>query len=156
MGIEIERKFLVKNDDYKKSAKGVLYLQGFLNSHQERVVRVRQIGKIGFITIKGISVGAIRAEFEYEIPGKDAEYILANLCEKPLIRKYRYAIDHDGLRWEVDEFLDENKGLVIAEVELKNENQMIRLPHWVGEEITSDPAYYNSNLISNPFCNWKK
>lgn len=153
---ETERKFLVKNNDFKKAATGVLFIQGFLSTQKERVVRVRHIGKIGFITIKGISVGATRTEFEYEIPGKDAEYLLANLCEKPIIRKYRYSLDHDGLKWEVDEFLDENQGLIVAEVELDSESQRINLPPWIGTEVTTKPEYYNSNLIKNPYCNWEK
>lgn len=156
MGIEIERKFLVKNDDYKKLSKGILYVQGFLSSDKERVVRVRLIGDKGFLTIKGLSKGISRPEFEYEIPAHEAKQLLEEICIKPIIRKFRYTLSHENLTWEVDEFLDENKGLVIAEVELENENQKIILPEWISDEVTSNPAYYNSNLIKNPFRNWKQ
>lgn len=156
MGIEIERKYLVKNDDYRNLAKGILYVQGFLNSQKERVVRVRIIGEKGFLTIKGPTKGISRLEFEYEIPVWEAETLLDKLCEKPIIKKYRYTFSHAEHIWEVDEFLDENEGLVIAEIELDNENQKITLPDWIGDEVTSEPAYYNSNLIRNPFCNWER
>ncbi|PKL38273.1 MAG: adenylate cyclase [Candidatus Riflebacteria bacterium HGW-Riflebacteria-1] len=155
MGKEIERKYLVKSTEWKKLAKGTSYRQGYLSTVKERTVRVRTIDDKGFLTIKGITVGASRAEYEYEIPAADANAMLSNLCEKPLIEKNRYKIGHAGLTWEVDEFFGDNEGLIVAEVELTSEDQKIDLPSWVGEQVTSDPRYFNSNLTKNPYKNWK-
>lgn len=151
---EIERKFLVTGDTFKSLAKGEYIRQGFLSTEIARVVRVRIKGEKAWITVKGLSVGATRAEFEYEIPPVDAKYMLENLCEKPTIEKYRYVIDYEGFTWEVDEFLGDNAGLLVAEIELESEYQAFPLPAWVGEEVTGDDRYYNANLIKNPFKNW--
>ena len=153
MPLEIERKFLVNGDAWKRS-KGTLYRQGYLSTVKERTVRVRLEGERAVLTIKGITRGATRAEFEYEIPFEDAEQLLDDLCERPLIEKTRYKIEHAGLTWEVDEFLNENTGLVVAEVELESEDQQFDLPEWLGEEVTRDPRYYNANLVSHPFTKW--
>ncbi|MEW6708785.1 MAG: CYTH domain-containing protein [Candidatus Riflebacteria bacterium] len=155
MGKEIERKYLVKSDEFKKLAKGTSYRQGYLSTVKERTVRVRTIDDKGYLTIKGITVGASRVEYEYEIPAKEADDMLSNLCEKPLIEKNRYKIPFAGLTWEVDEFFGDNDGLIVAEVELESEDQKIEKPAWVGEEVTTDPRYFNSNLTKNPFKNWK-
>jgi CYTH domain-containing protein len=117
-------------------------------------VRVRTINNNGYLTIKGITVGASRREFEYEIPAKDAEELLDNLCEKPLIEKIRYKVDYGTLTWEVDEFFGENEGLIVAEVELHSEDQPFDRPEWVTEEVTTDPRYYNANLIKYPYSKW--
>ena len=154
MGTEIERKFLLTGDDWRKLAGGTYYRQGYLNSQKERTVRVRTIDDTGFLTIKGISVGATRMEYEYEIPVADANVLLDELCEKPIIEKNRYKIKFAGFTWEVDEFFGENEGLIIAEVELTDENQHVKLPDWIGEEVTSDPRYFNSNLIKHPYKSW--
>lgn len=154
MGKEIERKFKVKSTEYKNLADGVYIHQGFLSTEKERVVRVRIKGDEGFLTIKGVTKGATRTEFEYKIPIKDAEHLLSELCIKPSIQKFRYHISFKGFVWEVDEFLGENKGLTIAEIELEDEDQRFEVPGWVGEEVTSDPRYFNSNLIANPFSDW--
>ncbi len=154
MAREIERKFLVKNDSWRGQDAGKHYRQGYLSTVKERTVRVRVAGDKGYITIKGITVGASRAEYEYEIPLSDANEMLDQLCERPLIEKTRYRITHDGLVWEVDEFMAENQGLVTAEVELKDENQKLTLPDWVGEEVTTDPRYFNANLVARPFRTW--
>ena len=155
MGIEIERKFLLTGSTWKHLAPGTSYRQGYLNSAKERTVRVRTIDDKGFLTIKGISVGATRVEYEYEIPVADAKHLLADLCEKPIIEKNRYKISHSGFVWEIDEFFGENEGLVVAEIELESEDQTFEKPEWVGEEVTGDPRYFNSNLIKNPFIKWK-
>ncbi len=155
MGIEIERKFLLTGTTWKNLAPGTSYRQGYLNSIKERTVRVRTIDDKGFLTIKGISVGATRVEYEYEIPFDDAEKLLNELCEKPIIEKNRYKIPHAGFVWEIDEFFGENDGLVVAEIELESEDQTFDKPEWVGEEVTGDPRYFNSNLIKNPFLKWK-
>jgi len=154
MGKEIERKFLVKNRTWEDEAQGKYYHQGYLSSERERVVRVRIAGDDAFLTIKGINKGAIRDEFEYPLPQEDASYMLKNLCEQPTIEKYRYRIPFEDHVWEVDKFLGENTGLVIAEVELKSEEERVTLPDWIGEEVTGDPRYYNSNLVKLPFRKW--
>ena len=154
MAQEIERKFLVKGDAWRALAKGATYRQGYLNSAKERTVRVRTAGDKAFLTIKGLTVGATRSEYEYEIPFDDGQAILETLAEKPLIEKKRYKIRAQDLTWEIDEFLGDNKGLIVAEVELASEGQRFEEPSWLGEEVTGDPRYYNANLVSNPFTRW--
>ena len=156
MGTEIERKFLLAGDDWKKLARGVLYRQGYLCSRKERTVRVRTIADKGFLTIKGICSGISRMEYEYEIPLQDADVLLDTLCEKPLIQKKRYKIKFAGFTWEVDEFLADNEGLVVAEIELEREDQLFDKPAWVGREVSGDPDYFNSSLIKNPYKNWDR
>jgi adenylate cyclase len=152
MGTEIERKFLVTGSDWRQ-ATGTHYSQGYLNRDKERVVRVRIAGEKAFLTIKGKSVGASRAEFEYEIPVADAQQLL-KLCDGPLVEKIRRVITHDGNKWEVDEFLGENAGLVVAEIELRSEDQAFTRPDWLGTEVTDDSRYYNSSLSALPFSKW--
>lgn len=152
MATEIERKFLVNEGSWRQ-AKGTKYRQGYLNSEKERVVRVRTIDNKGYLTIKGITAGASRMEFEYEIPLQDANELL-NICEKPLIEKIRYKVEDGDVVWEVDEFAGDNQGLIVAEVELQNEDQRFSKPNWVAEEVTGDPRYFNSNLIKNPYTMW--
>lgn len=154
MGIETERKYLVKGDDWKKQGKGQFYQQGYLSSHPDRTVRVRTAGNSGYLTIKGRTTGASRSEYEYPIPYPDAQEMLDQLCEKPIIKKIRYRIDYKGLVWEVDEFQGENRGLVVAEVELTDEQQLVVLPDWVDREVTAEARYYNANLVSHPFSQW--
>ena len=151
---EIERKFLVKREDWRVPGTGTPYRQGYLSTVPGRSVRIRLIRDKGFITVKGISVGATRAEYEYEIPAGEAGEMLDNLCERPLIEKTRYRIEHQGLVWEVDEFDGDNAGLIIAEVELDREDQVVVLPDWVGKEVTGDPRYYNASLVAHPFASW--
>ncbi|MBW4419213.1 MAG: CYTH domain-containing protein [Myxacorys californica WJT36-NPBG1] len=152
--MEIERKFLVSNDDWRTLATGTLYRQGYIPTTDQRTVRVRIAGQQGFLTIKGKTQGISRSEFEYEIPLEDAAQLLDTLCDPPLIEKHRYRIPLDGLVWEVDEFLGENAGLIVAEVELADEAQAIALPSWIGQEVSSDLRYYNSNLAKHPFRHW--
>ncbi|MGZ8295339.1 MAG: CYTH domain-containing protein [Telluria sp.] len=155
MGVEIERKFLLTGDDWRSLGEPVLLRQGYLSSQPERVVRVRVEGERATMTIKGRSSGATRGEWEYEIPLADANELLDQLCEKPVIEKYRRRISHAGLTWEVDEFLGANQGLVVAEVELESEDQQFDKPSWIGAEVTDDPRYYNSSLIRLPFSQWQ-
>jgi len=152
MATEIERKFLVTGNDWK-SVSPTYYCQGYLSRDKNRTVRVRIAGESGVLTIKGLTTGASRAEFEYSIPVSDAK-ALQQLCDKPLVEKNRRVLDYAGMTWEVDEFLGENTGLVIAEVELDSEDQQIELPPWVGSEVTDDSRYYNSNLSATPFNLW--
>ena len=154
MAKEIERKFLVRGDAWRKLAKGTAYRQGYLSTVKERTVRVRTIDDKGFLTVKGITTGATRVEYEYEIPVEDAGEMLDDLCEQPIIEKVRYKIPFAGLVWEVDEFGGVNKGLIVAEVELESEDQPFEKPEWIGEEIADDPRYFNSNLIAHPYSQW--
>lgn len=152
MAIEIERKFLVIDDSWR-SAPAVYFCQGYLNRTKERTVRVRVAGGLGYLTIKGVSQGASRAEFEYEIPVADARQLL-ELCDGPVIEKYRRNIAVAGMTWEVDEFLGANQGLVVAEIELESEDQAFVRPTWVGQEVTGDRRYYNSALTLHPYTQW--
>ena len=153
MGKEIERKYLVRGEAWRKLAQGVRYRQGYLSTVKERTVRVRTVDDRGYLTVKGVTVGATRKEFEYDIPRADAASLL-EMCEQPLVEKVRYKIPFGGLTWEVDEFEGANQGLVVAECELSSEDQRIELPPWIGEEVTADPRYFNSNLIAHPFSKW--
>lgn len=154
MAQEIERKFLVLNDDFKKGIKPIFIQQGFINTAKETVIRVRMQGDRGFITIKSHSSGITRSEYEYEIPPDDAREMISTLCLKAIIEKYRYISEFEGHTWEVDQFLGENKGLVVAEIELSSEDEIFTKPPWLGEEVTGAPRYYNVNLIAHPFCEW--
>ena len=156
MATEIERKFRVVDDAWRALAEGVVYRQGYLSTEKTRTVRVRVVGKSGFLTVKGANVGATRAEFEYPIPVADANAMLDDLCETPIIEKSRYRIAQGDLTWEVDEFTGENAGLVVAEIELANEAQAFDKPAWIGEEVTGDPRFFNANLVANPFSRWSK
>lgn len=147
MAKEIEFKYLVKNDGYKEMADSCVKItQGYLSRVPERTVRVRIYGKKGFITIKGKNRGAIRDEFEYEIPLEDAREIM-KMCETPILEKIRYIVKYRGRCWEVDEFLGELSPLVTAEIELRDADEKYDVPDFIGEDITGDPAYYNSNLF---------
>jgi len=150
MAREIERKFLVNSDEYRKSSTGVLYKQGYLSRSPDCTVRVRTAGDKAWLTIKGQSSGASRSEFEYQIPYEDA-LLLFSLCEGGLVEKIRYRVPYEGMVWEVDEFMGQNEGLVIAEIELEYEDQPFSIPPWAGREVTGDPRYYNSNLAVKPF-----
>lgn len=155
---EIERKFLVKSDDFRKYAtKRTRIIQGYLNSHPERTVRVRIKGNEAWLTIKGKSSdsGLSRFEFEKEIEIVEAESLL-NLCEPGIIEKLRYEIPNGHHLFEVDEFRGENEGLILAEIELGSENEHFEVPHWLGREVTGNKKYYNSQLIKEPYKNWKK
>ncbi len=154
MAQEIERKYLLTGDQWRSLAEGTHYRQGYLSTVKERTVRVRTIGEKGYLTIKGITVGISRLEFEYEIPTDDANELLDELCERPIIEKHRYKIPYGGLVWEVDEFHGVNEGLVIAEVELESDDQAIDVPAWVGEEVSGDPRYFNAALVRCPFNTW--
>jgi adenylate cyclase len=151
---EIERKFLVKSYSFRKEGQLVYIHQGFLSTDKERIVRVRVAGDKAFLTIKGLVRGIGRAEYEYEIPAEDARYMLENLCIRPTIEKNRYKIPMEGFTWEVDEFLGDNDGLVIAEIELEHEAQEFPKPAWLGEEVTGEAKYYNANLVKHPYKEW--
>lgn len=158
MGQEIEKKFLVKGDFKASAFKATRITQGYLCSAPERTVRVRVKGDKGFITVKGIGneSGASRFEWEKEIPVADVEALIG-LAEPGVIDKTRYLVKNtDGIHtWEVDEFYGENEGLVVAEIELSDENEAFNKPEWLGMEVTGDPKFFNSMLMKNPYKNWK-
>ena len=152
MGIEIERKFLVVGDAWRATP-ALPYAQGYLNRDKQRTVRVRVVRDAAWLTIKGASVGATRAEFEYPIPLADAQQLLA-LCDGPVVRKTRRVVEHAGARWEIDEFEGDNAGLVVAEIELPSEDAPFERPDWLGAEVTHDPRYFNSSLATAPYSTW--
>jgi len=154
MGIEIERKFLVSSDAWRALGEPTLLRQGYLSADPERTVRVRIEGGQGVLTIKSKNEGASRGEWEYPIPLQDAEELLDRLCERPLVEKYRRRIEVDGFTWEVDEFLGENAGLVVAEIELPAQDTAFSRPDWIAREVTGERRYYNSSLIRLPFSKW--
>ena len=153
MGIEIERKFLLLNDSWRSLGTPVHYSQGYLVADGERTVRVRVAGTVGFITIKGRSSGISRKEFEYQIPVNEAVELM-DLCIASIIEKYRTKVLFDGKIWEIDEFEGDNKGLIMAEIELKSQDETFAVPPWISREVTGDYRYFNSYLSRIPFKNW--
>ncbi len=153
MAVEIERKYLVKGEEWKKLAKPVPYVQGYLLADERRTIRVRIAGNSGYLTIKGKSGGMSREEFEYSIPVEDANELL-KLSIAPVIEKKRSRIGWEGKVWEVDEFEGKNKGLILAEIELKSEDEIFAIPPWIGKEVTGNIRYYNSYLSQNPYSEW--
>jgi len=151
---EIERKFLLANDEWKAEVdRTVAMKQGYLNSDKERTVRIRIAGERAFLTIKGPVTGVTRPEFEYEVPINDGLSMM-ELCEQPVIEKMRNYVDARTHTWEIDVFFGENLGLVVAEIELTSEIEDFVAPSWLGIEVSSDSRYFNSSLISNPFSSW--
>ncbi|HVD97817.1 MAG TPA: CYTH domain-containing protein [Cytophagaceae bacterium] len=155
MPIETERKFLVKKDLWQKTDKPIpdFYRQGYLYSDASKTIRIRIANKEAWITIKGKTTGASRPEYEYNIPADEAQEMLTNMTEN-CIEKYRYKIMVQGKLWEVDDFKGDNEGLLLAEIELENENESFALPEWIGEEVTEDPRYFNASLSKLPYSKW--
>ena len=153
MGIEIERKFLVTGEF--KTGTPKLYRQGYLSRLPERTVRVRIADEQAWLTVKSLATDTVRKEFEYEIPHSDAIEML-DLCDGPLIEKYRWLVEFAGMTWEVDEFLGDNEGLIVAEIELESPDQSFESPPWIGEEVSEDHRYHNSSLSQNPYKFWEK
>ena len=157
MGIEIERKFLVKNDSWRVQAyRSERISQGYLMNEKRMSIRIRSTDGQSWLTIKGSSSGngLTRAEYEYPIPQEDAEHLLKKMCTPPLIEKTRYWVRHGLHIWEIDVFEGDNEGLVVAEVELGCSDESVDLPRWVGEEVSSDPRYLNASLVHRPYCHW--
>jgi len=153
MATEIERKFLVQGTSWRQS-NSVRLSQCYLNRDRHRTVRVRIAGDKAFLTVKSVRQGVTRGEFEYEIPVADAEQLL-KLSDGPIIEKNRYVVVHDGSKWEIDEFLGDNSGLLLAEIELKSEDEAFSRPPWLGAEVTHDTRYYNSSLAGCPYGKWR-
>ena len=154
MALEIERKFLVKQTDFLKPLTGQKYRQAYLSSHKKRTVRIRLAGEHAYLTVKGKSNGPVRKEYEYRIPFSEGQELL-RLCPKPYIEKTRYKLAYEGKIWEIDVFENDNEGLVMAEIELSSPDEAFISPDWLGEEVTKDPRYYNSNLAKHPYSEWK-
>lgn len=154
MAQEIERKFRIANDDWRAMATSSSSLkQGYLSSSEEATVRVRLEDNLGTLTIKSKTKGITRNEFEYAIPAQEAKELLM-LCKGPLIEKIRYRILQENHTWEIDVFEGDNDGLIIAEIELTSEDDYFVKPQWLGEEVSGDSRYYNSNLATHPYVNW--
>jgi adenylate cyclase len=158
MAVEIERKYLVHQKLWlalKEKLSGTLIQQGYLSRIAERTVRIRIRGEQAFLTIKGKNKGITRSEFEYPIPVEDAVEML-KICDGAIIEKTRYLLPINNVTWEIDEFYGDNTGLILAEVELENEQQKVALPNWIGEEVSNDTRYYNACLIGHPYKHWKE
>lgn len=156
MALEIERKFLLLNDEWRNDVKASFALrQGYLNTEQRCSVRVRTCGTRAWLNIKGVTVGAQRLEFEYEIPVSDAHVLLGQLGQGPLIEKTRHLVDVGAHTWEIDVFEGDNAGLVVAEIELEHPDEPFEKPSWAGVEVTHDIRYYNTTLARNPYKSWR-
>lgn len=155
MSVEIERKFLIKKNELGNIYNGEKIVQGYFNPEATPTTRVRIYGGKGYLTIKGKTDGISRPEFEYEIPLADAEHMIKNFCPVKL-EKTRFLIEVGNHTWEVDEFHGDNEGLFVAEIELESETEEFKKPEWLGEEVSHDTRYYNSNLITHPFNKWQK
>jgi CYTH domain-containing protein len=156
MGKEIERKYLVNREKWNAIDKGErkAYQQGYILTDAEKTIRVRLSENDAFITIKGLLSGASRDEYEYKIPKKDAQELLDKFCQD-IVSKVRHRVLYEGKLWEIDEFSGDNEGLILAEIELSDEEEKFDLPEWIDKEVTDDKRYYNSNLSQNPYKNWK-
>lgn len=160
MAIEIEKKFLLKNDAWRSQvSRSVRMSQGYLNEGMERSIRVRIAGDQAHLNIKALikgagTTGVHRLEYEYEIPLADAEQILDEVAQKPIVEKTRHYVEADGFTWEIDEFAGENAGLIVAEIELLDEHANFPIPDWLGEEVSSDLRYYNTSLQKHPYGRW--
>jgi len=155
MAVEIERKFLVSSDSWRDGSPGISIRQGYLSRNPERTVRIRIRGEEAYITIKGRSAGISRAEFEYAIPVADAEAMLL-LCDGPFVEKTRYEVLCAGWTWEVDEFHGDNQGLIVAEIELPDDEASFDLPAWIGREVSHLTRYFNSQLSERPYGWWSE
>jgi CYTH domain-containing protein len=152
---EIEHKYVVRRELWQPLTTGTPYRQGYLSSDKERVVRLRIAGEQAFLTVKGLTTGIERLEFEYAIPLADATVMLDQLCEKPLIDKTRHRQEFAGRVWEIDVFHGDNDGLIVAEVEVENARAVIQAPQWVGAEVSADARYFDGNLQARPYNTWQ-
>jgi len=156
MAVEIEHKFLLANNEWRKQISySVKYKQGYLSAVATSSIRVRITDEQAWLNIKSATIGTHRHEYEYEIPLSDAHEIMTNLCRKPIVEKTRHLVIHDGNTWEIDEFEGDNDGLIVAEIELTEVGATFSTPTWLGEEVTSDHRYYNNNLASHPYSIWR-
>jgi len=157
MALEVEHKFLLNNANWRKLVKrSAVYRQGYLSSDSSCSIRVRISNDQAWLNIKSATIGTQRSEYEYQIPVQDADEMLDNLCRKPLIEKIRHFVDYAGHVWEIDEFQNDNAGLIVAEIELSEVGEEFLIPDWVGAEVTDDVRYYNHNLSLHPYNTWRK
>ena len=155
LAIEIERKFTIKNDSWRQQInKSQRYVQGYLAGNERTSVRIRIAGEQANINIKSATLGIFRQEYEYPLPLEDAEKMLADLCEKPVIDKVRHFVTHAGKIWEIDEFSGENEGLIVAEIELNDIEEQFELPDWADKDVSDDKRYYNVSLVKHPYKDW--
>jgi len=156
MGIEIERKFLVRDDRWRQRVeRSARMRQGYLTSDARCSVRVRLADGAGFLNIKSGTLGIRRSEYEYPVPAAEAEEMLDALCEKPLLEKTRHYLHHGQHLWEIDEFAGDNAGLIVAEIELSRPDEPFAHPDWLGEDVSHDIRYYNSQLVRHPYRTWR-
>lgn len=157
MALEVEHKFLLANDNWRQTVhRSEIFRQGYLTSQATSSIRIRICEQRAWLNIKSATIGTHRLEFEYEIPIGDARQIMSELCNKPLIEKTRHYVRHDGDLWEIDEFEGENRGLIVAEIELDAVGQAFAKPAWLGREVTDDLRYYNNNLARHPYSEWRE
>ena len=155
MGTEIERKFTLKNEDWREEVtNSQRYVQGYLAGNERTSVRVRIAGEKANINIKSATLGIFRQEYEYSIPLEDAQKMLDDLCEKPVIDKIRHLVTFENKLWEIDEFSGENQGLIVAEIELNDIDEKFELPQWANEDVSHDKRYYNVCLVTHPYKDW--
>ena len=155
MATEIERKFTLKNEDWRqKISNSIRFSQGYLAGDKRASVRVRIEGVNANINIKSATLGIHRHEYEYSIPLRDAEEMLKELCQQPIIEKTRHYVEYAGHTWEIDEFMGDNAGLIVAEIELDHEHEKFQLPSWADQEVSHDPRYYNVSLVKHPYKDW--
>lgn len=155
MATEIERKFLVVSDDWRENIQySKHYIQGYFATDRACSIRIRMCDDKANLNIKSATLGITRSEYDYPIPADEAREMLQTLCKKPLLEKTRYFVKENNHLWEVDVFSGDNEGLVVAELELESRDQELRLPDWIGEEVSDDPRYYNTCLVDNPYKNW--
>lgn len=155
MAVEIEKKFLLKNNNWRKLvAQSVRYKQGYFSTNKKSSIRIRVTDNSASLNIKSATLGITRNEYDYPIPLDEAEEMLEQLCNRPLLEKTRHFLMHDGNKWEIDEFLGDNQGLIVAELELEHPEQTFSKPDWLGEEVSDDPRYYNVCLVTHPYKDW--
>lgn len=155
MPIEIERKFLLANNNWREAVKTSFRIrQGYMGEVGKASIRIRIQGEQANINVKSATLSMRRMEYEYAIPLNEAQEMLEQLCEHPQVNKTRYIVEQGKHKWEIDEFYGENEGLLVAEIELSDEAEVFAKPEWIGEEVTEDPRYYNVNLIKHPYKNW--
>lgn len=153
--MEIERKFLTRSDGWRSEDNRTFIRQGYLRADAGGSIRIRIVDDGAVLTLKGATSGISRTEMEYSIPRADADHLLSELCVGQTIEKWRTCIEHAGHTWEVDEFLGDNQGLIVAEIELKREEEVFELPSWVGSEVSGDPRFFNASLALHPYLEWK-
>lgn len=155
MAKEIEYKFLIVNDDWRKDAdEGIYMVQGYMGSNEKSSIRIRINGDTANLNIKSKTIGIQRSEYEYNIPANEAKEMLESLCDRPFIEKTRFHVNHDGNKWEIDVFSGDNDGLVVAELEVSSVDEKFSLPDWIGKDVSNDTKYYNICLVTHPYKDW--